>query len=55
MTEIVINDLFDILIQKTSLDKEIKNLLIYKKGLFNADQSNENELLDILNPLIKFK
>ena len=49
----IINDLFDILIQKTSLDKEIKNLLVFKKGLFNADQSSENELLDILDPLIK--
>ena len=48
-----INTLFDILIQKTSLDKEIKNLLVFKKGLFNADQSNESELLEILDPLIK--
>ena len=48
-----INDLFDILIQETSLEKEIKNLIIYKKGLFNADESNENEILNILDPLIK--
>ena len=48
-----INDLFDILIQKTSLDKEIKNLVIYKKGLLNADESGESELLKILNPLLK--
>ena len=48
-----INTLFDILIKETSLDKEIKNLVIYKKGLFNADEINENELLSILNPLIK--
>jgi hypothetical protein len=47
-----INDLFDILINKTSLDKEIKNLIIYKKGLFNADTFNENELIEILKPLI---
>ena len=47
-----INDLFDILIKKTSLDNEIKNLIIYKKGLFNADHANENELLKILNPII---
>ena len=51
----IINDLFDILIKKTSLDKEIKNLIIYKKALFNADQSNENELLEILDPLIKIR
>ena len=48
-----INTLFDILINETSLDKEIENLVIYKKGLFNADEINENELLSILNPLIK--
>ena len=48
-----INALFDTLISKTSLDKEIKNLIIYKKGLYNADQVSENELLEILNPIIK--
>ena len=47
-----INELFDILIEKTSLDKEIKNLVIYKKALINADQSSESDLLNILNPLI---
>ena len=50
-----INDLFDILINKTSLEKEIKNLIIYKKALFNANFSNENQLLDILNPLLNSK
>ena len=47
-----INSFFDILIDKTSLDIEIKNLIIYKKALFNADQINEIELLSILNPLL---
>tara|TARA_Y100000992_G_scaffold255663_1_gene188899 strand:- start:100 stop:744 length:645 start_codon:yes stop_codon:yes gene_type:complete len=47
-----INRFFDILIDKTSLDIEIKNLIIYKKALFNADQINEIELLNILNPLL---
>ena len=47
-----INDLFDNIIKKTSLDKEIQNLLIYKKALYNADNSKENELLDILKPII---
>ncbi len=47
-----INNYFDILIEKTSLDKEIKNLVIYKKALFNADQAQESDLLNILNPLI---
>ena len=48
-----INELFDIIIDETSLDKEIKNLNIYKKALYNADDSNENDLLNILNPVIK--
>ena len=47
-----INSFFDILINKTSLNIEIKNLIIYKKALFNADQTNEIELLNILNPLL---
>jgi len=46
-----VNDLFDILIKKKSLDKEIKNLIIYKKALYNADTINENDLLNILKPL----
>ena len=48
-----INSYFDLLINDVSLDKEIKNLTIYKKGLFNSDFAKENELLDILNPVIK--
>ena len=47
-----INELFDILIKEISLDKEIKNLIIYKKALFNADEIDENSLLNMLNPLI---
>jgi predicted negative regulator of RcsB-dependent stress response len=50
-----INKLFDVLIYETSLEKEIKNLIIYKKALFNADSIDENSLLNILNPLINSK
>ena len=46
------NTLFDELINETSFDQEIKNLIIYKKALFNSDFSSENELLSILNPII---
>ena len=49
------NDLFDVLIDKTSLEKEIRNLIIYKKALFNANFSNEKQLLDILKPLLNSK
>ena len=48
-----INELFNIIIDETSLDDEIRNLNIYKKALYNADNSNEVELLNILNPLIR--
>tara|TARA_B100001057_G_scaffold352582_1_gene354294 strand:- start:2073 stop:2714 length:642 start_codon:yes stop_codon:yes gene_type:complete len=47
-----INNLFDDTI-KIQSDNEIKNLIIYKKGLFNSDDINENELLKILNPILK--
>ena len=50
-----VNELFDIVIEETSLDKEIKNLIIYKKALFNADNSSENQLMEILNPIINSK
>ncbi len=50
-----INSYFDILIENTSLENEIKNLIIYKKALFNADQAQESDLLNILNPLINSK
>ena len=47
-----INKMFDILIEETPLEKEIKNLVIYKKALLNADKYNEGKMLDILNPII---
>ena len=47
-----INNLFDVLIEKVKLDKEIKNLVIYKKALFNSESKNESDLLNILNPII---
>ena len=50
-----INGLFDVLIDQTSLDEEIKNLVIYKKALYNADQYSEGDLLDTLKPLINSK
>ena len=48
-----INQYFDYIINDVGLDKETKNLNLFKKGLFNSDFANENELLDILNPVIK--
>ena len=50
-----INLLFDLLIEDVSLDSEIKNLIIYKKALYNADNAQESDLLNMLNPLINSK
>ena len=50
--QIEINNFFDLVI-KSQEDKEIKNLIIYKKAMYNADNISENELLDILNPILK--
>ena len=47
-----INSLFDILINETKVDKEINNLIIYKKALYNSEFETENNLLKILNPVI---
>ena len=47
-----VNKLFDVVIEDVSLQKEIKNLIIYKKALYNADDIGENELLKILKPII---
>ncbi len=47
-----INNLFDVLINQTKLESEIKNLIVYKKALYNSDISSENELIQILNPII---
>tara|TARA_B100000767_G_C19653511_1_gene487839 strand:- start:331 stop:975 length:645 start_codon:yes stop_codon:yes gene_type:complete len=47
-----INNLFNVIINKNNLEKEIKNLMIYKKALYNSDSIDENDLIKILNPII---
>ena len=47
-----INNFFDLVISAQE-EKEIKNLVIYKKAIYNADIISENEILDILNPILK--
>tara|TARA_B100001121_G_scaffold310436_1_gene341460 strand:+ start:1872 stop:2516 length:645 start_codon:yes stop_codon:yes gene_type:complete len=47
-----INQYFDNLIYKTKLPSEVKNLIIFKKGLFNSEEASEEELLNIFSPLI---
>ena len=50
-----INELFDLLIKNSSLEKEVKNLIIYKKALYNSEFVPENILITQLNPLINSK
>ena len=50
-----INKYFDSLINEVKLDEEIKDLIIFKKGLFNSDFETENNLISILSPLINSK
>ena len=47
-----INNFFDTIINEVNLDKEIKNLIIYKKALYNADFETENNLINILQPVL---
>ena len=46
-----INKYFDIVININSLEKEIKNLNIYKKAIYNSDFVDEAELVEILRPV----
>jgi len=47
-----VNQYFDVLIEDVKLEKEIVNLLIFKKGLYNSETASEDELLNIFYPLI---
>ena len=47
-----INYLFDQVLNDVNLEKEIKNLIIYKKALINADFQPENKMIEILKPVI---
>ena len=46
------NSLFDFIIENIKLEKEIKNLIIYKKALYNSEFETENNLLNILKPVL---
>ena len=43
---------FDYLLSNIKLDEEIKNLLIYKRALFNENLLNESEVLESVQPLL---
>jgi len=48
-----INKYFDIIIYELSLDQNLVDLNIYKKTLYNADSLTENELLNMIEPVLK--
>ncbi len=47
-----VNELFDTVLNISGIKKEIKNLVIFKKALFNSEFESENNLIEILNPII---
>ena len=44
--------LFKHLLENNKFEREMKNLLIYKKSLFNSNLAGESELLEEIKPLI---
>ena len=48
-----ISVLYDHLLANNNFEAELRNLLIYKKALFNSDFVNESELLETIKPLLK--
>ena len=44
--------LFDHLMDNNKFEKEVKNLLIYKKALFNSNLINESKFLEDIKPLL---
>ena len=46
-----ISALYDHLLENIKLEKELSNLLIYKKALINSNSVNEAELLETIKPL----
>ena len=47
-----ISNLFDHLLSNNKYEKEIRNLLIYKKALYNSNYMNESELLEETKSLV---
>ena len=47
-----LSDLFDFVLENNNFEKEVRNLLIYKKALFNSNYMAESELLSDIKPLL---
>ncbi len=47
-----LSNLYEHLLQNNKFDKEIRNLILYKKALLESDFVNEAELLETIKPLL---
>ena len=47
-----ISALYDHLLENNNFEKELRNLLIYKKSLFSSNSVSETELLETIKPLL---
>ena len=47
--------LFDHILEKNKFDKELRELLIYKKSLLSAGHVKESELLELIKPILKLE
>ena len=47
-----ISALYDHLLENNNFEEELRNLLIYKKALFNSNFVSETELLETIKPLL---
>ena len=47
-----LSNLFDHVLENNKFDTEVKNLIIFKKALFQSNFVNQEELLDALKPLM---
>ena len=47
-----ISALYDHLLENNKFEKELRNLLIYKKALFSSNFVNESKLLETIKPLL---
>jgi len=47
-----ISALYDHLLENNNFEKELRNLLIYKKSLFSSNSVSETELLETIRPLL---
>ena len=50
-----ISDLFDHILKNNDFTEEVRNLLIYKKALFDSNFVDESDLLKSINPLLNKK